>query len=46
MFVAATLSEVLAQNYIMDVFSFCLKSLILGGVGYMLVKFVDERKRK
>jgi hypothetical protein len=37
-----SLSQVLAQNYICEVAGFALKMVILGGVGYVSVKFVDE----
>lgn len=40
--VGATLSEVLAQNYIREVASSAIKTVILGGVGYVSVKLVDE----
>lgn len=40
--VAVTLSEVLAQNYIKEVASSTLKTVLLGGVGYVSVKLVDE----
>jgi hypothetical protein len=46
MLLAATWSQVLVQNYIIEVLSFCLKFLILGGVGYMLVKLLDERRKR
>jgi hypothetical protein len=46
MLLAVTLSQVLAQNYIIEVLFFCLNSLILGGVGYMLFKLFDERRKR
>jgi hypothetical protein len=46
MLLATTLSQVLAQTYIIEVLSFCLNSLILGGVGYMFVKLFDERRKR
>lgn len=44
MIVAATLSQVLAQNYILEFFSFCFKSLILATVGYVSVQIFSSKK--
>jgi hypothetical protein len=47
--IAASLSQVLAQNYLKDVVGSGLKTVLLGGIGYVSVKLVDEhivRKKK
>jgi hypothetical protein len=39
---ATSLSEVLAQNYIKEVAGSALKCILLGGVGYVSVKLLNE----
>lgn len=44
--IATTLSQVLAENYIKETAAFVAKCVVLGGVGYVSVKLVDELKNK
>jgi hypothetical protein len=49
MIAIASLSQVLAQNYIIFLASFAGKCLLLGGLGYISVALIDKlitKKRK
>jgi hypothetical protein len=41
-----SLSQVLAQNYIREAAGSALKMIVLGGVGYVSVKLLDEHLAK
>jgi hypothetical protein len=44
--IAASLSEVLASNYIKEKAAFVAKSACIGGAAYFAVKLVDEHMNK